>query len=134
MIDKVIEILEKKAIAIEKEEEDNRYWGGPDPRGSHGNEEALKQARMLRELIKEITPLKNDPDAKSKKDLLSIIWDMEEVLLFYANKEAWSKPPVKTVQGFLSVEYESPSSQIQRDRGAKAREMLERIKDLSDDV
>ena len=50
---------------------------------------------------------------------------LREVLEFYGDRSAWNQPPVRTyANGLFGVEYESRSSQMQRDRGAKARAAL----------
>lgn len=49
---------------------------------------------------------------------------LTEALAFYADRNGWNQPPVKTREGLLTVEYENHASKIQRDRGAKARAAL----------
>ena len=49
---------------------------------------------------------------------------LEAALEFYADKGGWNQPPVKTREGFISVEYENQASKIQRDRGTLARAAL----------
>jgi hypothetical protein len=54
---------------------------------------------------------------------------LREVLEFYGEKSAWNQPPVRTnANGLLGVAYESRSSEMQRDRGAKARAALSAIR------
>jgi hypothetical protein len=45
-------------------------------------------------------------------------------LQFYADKEAWNQPPVKTIAGLLGPEYENKASLMQCDRGKIARTAL----------
>lgn len=49
---------------------------------------------------------------------------LRAALEFYADKDGWTQPPVKTREGLISVEYENQASKIQRDRGKVAREAL----------
>jgi hypothetical protein len=46
------------------------------------------------------------------------------VIEFYADAAGWNHPPVRTIDGLVSVEYENQASKIQRDRGKSARAFL----------
>ncbi len=50
---------------------------------------------------------------------------LRAALEFYADKEAWSQPPVKTYEGLFTVEYENAASKVRQDRGRIARAALE---------
>ena len=50
---------------------------------------------------------------------------MRGALEFYADKDAWSQPPVRTREGLISVEYENQASKVQRDRGDFARRVID---------
>lgn len=56
--------------------------------------------------------------------LVHEVLKLREALEFYADPETWSQPPVKTRQGMLTTEYENKASQLQSDRGKRAREAL----------
>jgi len=58
------------------------------------------------------------------RELNARIAALQEALEFYANKEAWSQPPVRTREGLLSIEYENQASKVQGDRGKIARAAL----------
>ena len=49
---------------------------------------------------------------------------LRAALEFYANPDAWNQPPVRTLEGLFTVEYENEASKIQRDRGKIARAAL----------
>ena len=58
------------------------------------------------------------------------ITNLTEALAFYGNRDAWSQPPVRVTAGMFGPEYENAASQVQRDRGRKAREVLDDIKNV----
>lgn len=60
---------------------------------------------------------------------------MREALEFYADKEAWNQPPVKTVSHeLLGPAYENAASRVRLDRGKIARAALTQTKDTTDDA
>jgi hypothetical protein len=62
---------------------------------------------------------------RAERDALAArVERLEGALRFYADKEAWTQPPVRTRDGLLTVEYENQASKMQRDRGAIARAAL----------
>jgi hypothetical protein len=56
--------------------------------------------------------------------LVQEVLNLREALEFYADPNAWNQPPVKTKQGWFTVEYENQASKMQVDRGKRAREAL----------
>ena len=46
------------------------------------------------------------------------------VIEFYADPAGWNQPPVRTIEGLVSIHYENQASKIQRDRGKAARAFL----------
>lgn len=60
---------------------------------------------------------------------------LREALEFYADKEAWNQPPVKTVSHeLLGPAYENAASRVRLDRGKIARAALTQTKDTTDDA
>ena len=53
---------------------------------------------------------------------------LEEALSFYANREAWNRPPVQVSAGLFGPEYTNAAYAVQKDRGRIAREALENLK------
>ena len=53
--------------------------------------------------------------------------ELVEALDFYADKSAWNQPPVQTVESVVGVAYQNKASQMQKDRGVKARAALAKI-------
>ena len=57
-----------------------------------------------------------------------LLIEAREALEFYANREAWNQPPVKTIaHELLGPAYENQSSKVRNDRGNIARAALASI-------
>ena len=52
------------------------------------------------------------------------ITNLTEALAFYGNRDAWSQPPVIVTEGLFGPAYENAASQVQKDRGRRARDVL----------
>lgn len=66
----------------------------------------------------------NDPLSMSA---VAAITKLTDALAFYANRDAWNQPPVKISDGLFGPAYENAASQVQKDRGRRAREVLEDV-------
>ena len=77
-----------------------------------GHDMAPVNFNSLRRIIARLDAAERERDA------------LRDALEFYADKSAWNQPPVQTVQSELGVAYQNKASQMQKDRGAKARAAL----------